>query len=279
MIFDAEYDLDNAMQQVENVGRARIVTKGTRLSVAIEKPASPVMLYSAGNIVANEYKLIWLPQSERVDSIEIEYIDRDLSWTRQTVFSRVAGFEALTRPARVARIFIPGIHNAEQATREAILRMQLTEQLKRSVEFSAGLDAIRCVLGDVFYFQHTGNAATIGGRLGDDHAGVPEARLDQTVNLPAATFAGNCKLFVRLADDTLTEINVVGPWDTDTDLLALDADLTADRYDPFLLARATGEKLQYRLIRQARDSNQTYSLRAIEYNEDVYTHADYDAAL
>jgi hypothetical protein len=277
MIFDAEYDMDNALQQVENVGRARLVRKGTKISVAIEKPGDPVMLYSAGNIVEGQYELKYLPQSERVDAIDVEYLDRNKNWTRQTAFARSTDYESLTIPARTARVFIPGINNEEQAKREAILRMQLTEMLKRSIEFGAGLDAIRCVLGDLFYFQHGGNSATIGGRLAEDVVSSKRVRLDQTINLAASEFSGNCKIWIRKADDTIEELTVSGPWDTNTEIIMVGTDLTASRFDVFMIGKSVGEKHTYRLMRQARDSKQTYSLRGLEYDEDVYYHADYES--
>jgi hypothetical protein len=283
MIFDQEHDLDRAIQFVENVGRAKIVTKGTKISAVIDKPTTPGALYTAGNIVKNSFILTTLPQSERVDAVEISYKDKDKNWESVTAPPAFASYyNTLTRPPRVARMFLPGINNEEQAIREAILKMQQSEALKRACEFGSGANAIRSVVGDCFYFQHDGNMFTAGGRIKWDVDNSTTVYIDQAVTLDSSVAAAGYVLMVHKADtDTLVEEDIDSPLDTETKTLTLDAAITVSRRDVYMIARKTEEKVAYRLTTVSRQFDQAakkqqFKLKGALYTESAYFNADYD---
>ena len=279
MVFDQELDFDRALQHVENVGRAKVVPKGTQVSVVLEAPDSPAFMFSAGNIVKDSFELTWIPQTERVDRIDLEYVDKDRNWARHTEIGTCSGYESLARVPRVARLFLPGINNQEQAKREVLLRMQIAESIKRIAEWRAGQDAIRCEAGNVGYWQTDGNNLTAGGRLLEDLDAVVRVALDKSVNLPSQTFESNCTLYVRTSDDTIEERAVLGPFDVDTTTIEVDSVLTAERFDPWMIARTTGEKSIYRLVRLVRSTKQTFALKAVQYDETAYYNAAYGGGL
>jgi len=273
MIMDAQYSMDEALQHVENTGRAKIVMRGTQISVAIEKPESHSNLFCSGNTKVQS-KIIWLPQSERSDAVEISFQDKDDLWQTNKAVHRCSGYESLGRVPRIVRYSFPGIHNYEQALREAILRQQISENIKRSINLESGIESIMSTVGDVVRYAHEGNEMVAGGRLAQDSAGG-SIRIDKKITLDSATFSGNCKIWIKTADDTILEGNVSGPFDEETDLLYTSIGSAVERFDNYIVGRSSGEKYLYRLVLAKRNSNQEIAFTGLQYNEDSYYHEDY----
>jgi hypothetical protein len=183
---------------------------------------------------------------------------------------------------RITRLNLPGIHNSEQATREAILRQQISENIKRAADFQSGIEAVRCTLGDVINLRHDGNARTYGGRIaahpddGDSYSGTT-IYVDQTINLAAATYSGNCTLTIRATDDSLITATVTGPFDTDTEYLTVSGSISVNRFDPFMITLASGEVTQFKITSVQRSGSQELTIRALQYVAASYYHGDYDS--
>ncbi len=280
MAFDSSYTLDRAIQHIENCGRARLINRGTKVSVIIEKPGSKSYIYSDGNIKTGTSKLKFLPTSERSDAVEITFKDKDLNWTDNKAFAPSSDYETLTTIPRITRISIIGINNYEQALREAILRQQISENTKRMMEFESGVEALRSVSGDIIDFQSSGNSLAAGGRIAHDanynneYTGTT-VYLDNEVELPEATFSGNCVLVVREPDDTLIEVNITGPWDEETNRFTVDSSTTFYRFSPYIIRRSTNETYLYRITGIRRTSDQDVAVTGMEYVSESYYNANY----
>lgn len=275
MIMDAQYSMDEALQHVENAGRAKIVMRGTKISVVIEKPEQPSFLFSSGNIKPASAKVSFLPQAEKSDAVEIQFIDKDNLWQRNTAFAPGAGYETLTRVPRITRLFLPAIDNYDQAMREAILRQQISEGIKRSIELESGIEGIVSTVGDVIRFAHEGNSLVAGGRLAADGTGG-QIRIDKKITLDSATYSGNCKIWIKISDDTVLEGTVDGPFDEETDLFSTSISEAVARFDNYIIGRATDEKYLYRLAGITRSGQKTVKVTGLQYNENSYYHADYN---
>lgn len=277
MILDANYDMDTALQHAENAGRAKIVMRGTQISVVIEKPQAHSNLFCAGNVKVQS-KISWLPQTDRSDAVEISYRDKDKLWQDSKAFHPSAGYETLNRIPKVVKINLPGVNNYEQALREAILRQQISENIKRSVALESGIESIVSTVGDVVRFAHEGNAMVAGGRLAADSAGG-SIRIDKKITLDSATFSGNCKIWIKTADDTILEGDVTGPFDEETDTFSTSIGSAVERFDNYIIGRATEEKYLYRLVSAKRSSNQEVAFTGLQYVESSYYHGDYGGGI
>lgn len=273
MIMDAQYSMDEALQHVENTGRAKIVMRGTQISAAVEKPETHSNLFCSGNVKVQS-KISWLPQFERSDAVEISFRDKDNLWQTNKAVYRCSGYETLNRVPRIVRFSLPGINNYEQALREAVLRQQISDNIRRSITLESGIESIMSTVGDVVRFAHEGNAMVAGGRLAADSAGG-SIRIDKKITLDSATFSGNCKIWIKTADDTILEGTVTGPFDEETDLLYTTISSAVERFDNYIVGRASGEKYLYRLVSAQRNSNQDIAFNGLQYNEDSYYHEDY----
>lgn len=277
MTFDREYDLDRAVQHVENCGRARLVMRGTEISVAIEKPTSETYAYSAGNIIKGTFEQVVLPKRERIDSVVVEFMDKDKNWSMNTSPpAEASDYASLTRPPKLHRLRLLGVNNLEQATREAIQVMQLTDAIKRVCTFRAGFHAIRSTVGDVFAYQHDGNVYSFGGRLSQDVDAHKSIKIDKTITLDSTEFENDCKMYIITSGDTLYELTVTGPFDEETNIVEVDAEVTASRYDTYMICKASAPML-YRAVRVTRTPKKRFELKGVQYDEDAYYHKNYDA--
>lgn len=277
MILDSEYTMDEALQHVENTGRAKILMRGTQLSGTIEKPENASFLFSSGNLKIRS-KSIWLPRSERSDAVEISFYDKDNLWQSNKAVAYCSGFENLNRVPKIVRYSFYGINNYEQALREAILRQQISENIKRQIEIESGIESIVSTVGDVVRFAHEGNSLVTGGRLAEDTLSGT-IRIDKKIELDSATFSGNCKIWIKTADDTILEGNVTGPFDEETDVISASISSPAQRFDNYIIGRATGEIYLYRLAAAKRTSNQEVMFTGLQYVENSYYHENYGSGL
>jgi hypothetical protein len=165
MIFDGEYDMDAALQQVEMCGRAKIIPRGTSLVPVVEKPADPVAAFGFGNTATGSQRTHWVRQAERSDAVEITYYDIDQDYTKQSYMHKGSGYDGLTRVPRIMRMEMRGINNRTQAIREAIIRQQLSESIKRIDSRQTGIEGIPVVAGDIYEAVSDGNALAFSGRL------------------------------------------------------------------------------------------------------------------
>jgi predicted phage tail protein len=274
MSIDGRYSLDKSLQFAESCGRAKVVFRGTKLGVVIEGPGSHSNVYSNGNTEGGA--LEWLPKSGKADKVEIQYIDKDLDWSFQTVSHARSDFETMGIVPNIVRVILPGINNKEQAQREAILRSQLSEMTSRKLSFRSGLNAIQNTVGDVIAYQHPGNAKTFGGRIISctDRWIV----LDQEITLDSATYSGNCRIMIqRSSDDVLVEGIIEEPFDEETDTFKLNVEVGASRYDVFMINRTIQDEYLYRINNISRDSEIKLGVDLIEYVDGAYYHIDYDS--
>lgn len=281
-VFDTEGNIQQALRYVYDVGRVSEITLGQKIAWAIEKPGAVKHHFSIGNTEPKSHSLQFMPRTERVDVVIIEYNDKDKRWKRKSVSIPSSTFTTLSVPARTQKIFLRGCNNEEQARREGILKMQMTELLDRSVSFRAGLEAVTCLPGHICSFQHAGNRLFFGGRVRS--LSGTSVILDRVISLAAADFEDNARIWIRTCEDVLLSADILGPWDTGTNTFTLSSALAGvnadypDSMDPYMLGRYTNEVYQYRILEVSPPGQDLKSeIKALEYNETVYYHSDYEA--
>lgn len=279
-ILDSQMSLAAALNKICQHGRAQIIQAGQTLRVAVEAPvSSAAQVFGPGNILEGSASTEFLARNNRPDMYYIEYLNAGYDWRRDKIPVKSAGYDALARVPTTESIFLWGCTSEDEARRYGLLRMQLSDRLNRVRSWSADVDAIACLPGDVAVTQDEGNDLTFGGRLGDQSVVADDVIvLDQAITLDTATYDGNCAIWVRLADDSLESRTITGPWDTETDTFSLDADLAGkDRDDVYVIGRATGEALQYRVTNISRDVDCLFAVSGLEYDGTVYYHSAYDS--
>lgn len=153
-VFDDTTSLWDALQTVYRVGRATPTRLGVKLSVALDRPSTPVMLFGPGNIVKDSFKIDYMSLADRATEYEVSYYDREDRNKQKTlrVVDPVAESRGLIPKPVQFTLF--GVDNFEQAKKEIWFQLYQNRLLKRSVSFDAPIEALGLSIGDVAYIQH-----------------------------------------------------------------------------------------------------------------------------
>lgn len=247
--------------------RCAPVWDGQQLTFVIDKSATPLQLFSVGNILEDSFRLTYLPQDERASEIEVRYRDEATDYKSGVPIVVVDETrEMLSNSVAVDLQFCTRQAEAWRYGRFKLLQNQL---LLRSIEFAVDTDALICAVGDLFYFQHDRLDATtmIGGRV------VSATANTITVNRNAE-LDGSLKVLVRVYNPT------TGQWSfedhtvsdvTDTVITISDTWTVTPRLDdPWIMGVSTAYDKTYRVTKLDFRADRTTLVSAIEYDADVY---------
>jgi len=272
--------LATALNKICQHGRAQILQAGHKIRVAVEAPVStPSQAFSAGNIIDKSSTTEFLPRSDRPDIYYIEYRNAAYDYREDKVPIKSAGYDALTRVPVSESIFLWGCTSEDEARRYGLLRMQMSDRLNRIRTWSADVDAIACLPGDIVVLQDEGNSLTFGGRLGDN-TGVSDdvVVLDQAITLSSATYSSStCVIWIQtLEDDYLYTHRIEGPWDTETDTFNINPTSTTKKQgDLFIIGRYYDDVVKYRITNISRNVDCLFNISALEYDSSIYYHSAY----
>ncbi len=265
--FDTEMTLWEAAMKIAQMSRALPFFKGYQITVVVDKAASPVQLFTAGNVVQDSFKETFLPIDERAGEIEISYVNQDNDYARDTL---TVINSVLNRPSNRVSLQLMGVTKASQAWRSGQFQLLCNQHLKRTIDFEADIDAIACTLGDPINFAHSvPKWGLASGRI-VSATNTPNGRvtLDQEVILDAGkTYV----IMLRLDDDTLVTKTISDGAGTYTTLnLTTVWDSIPTPYCPFAMGENGYEVKPFRVLDISRTGDQKASIKAIEYNESIY---------
>lgn len=206
-IFEEETTLWESALKVAEMSRTSLIWNGVELAAVSDKlitlPDDAVQLFSSGNTVADSFQETFLPMEERIDELEISFLNRDKDWERDTISIYNPDYD---RPSNKASIQPYGITKSSQAWRHAQYLINRNRYLKRTIEFDVDLEAIACTIGDVFYFHNdTPRWGLAGGRVVSCSDDGSYLELDQNITMTSTSSYG---VMVRLNDDTLVTKDV-----------------------------------------------------------------------
>jgi len=147
--------------------------------------------------------------------------------------------------------------------------LKQNELLKRTIKFDADVDAITCTIGDVIYFQHdVPQWGVCGGRVVSSTNNT--VTLDQSVTLSGSPTTYS--IMVWLSDDTLVTKTVDNSVPGATTTLTISGTWTTNpsEYDRFAFGESDNTAKAFRVIEISRTSDLKCTIRAIEYDADVY---------
>jgi predicted phage tail protein len=153
-VFDSMTTLWDSLQQVYRVGRASPVRVGTKLSVAVDKPTQPVMLFGPGNIYRESFQIHYLAMQDRATEFEVTYYDKDDKSKEHTIRIADPDIAQSGQIPKTAQYTLFGIDNFEQAQKEVWYQLYNNRLARRIVTFDAPVESIGLSLGDVALIQH-----------------------------------------------------------------------------------------------------------------------------
>lgn len=273
--FDYDTSLWEALLRVCQVARAVPVWIGMDLTLAVDREADPVNLYTVGNIEVDEqsgesnFTEEFLRQDDRANVVEIDYTDADEDYerTKMTVYRQdVTGNEFR------ASIDLFGVTNAAEAWRAGMYRLLSNRYLLRTITFEVDIEALNAMIGDVVYVQYDfptwGNDG--GGRVVT--ASADSVTLDKEVTIESGL---TYKVLVRLSDDTLAERTVTNAAGSASILTVTpDFDPVPTQYDPYAFGVSTQVTRKVRIIQIEKSQDQKVKLTCIEYRPEVFAYDD-----
>jgi hypothetical protein len=244
---------DACLKHIEDVGRAKIIQRGSIWTVIIDKPRGTrewagsfsglsgmelitfitthtmsavdqidiSYAFSAGNILPGTFSWQGFEDSEKVDAIELSYWDKDHTFKKRSVLQKASWYESLQKEPNIAQIEIRGCNSRQQAIREAIFRMQKTEFITRHGSLQTTIAAMAIERGDVVAIVHPTNRYGFGGRLATDHTNATIIYLDQWITLPSADYLNSGVIFIVNPEGVMFEFLIEGPLDIPTNYITI----------------------------------------------------------
>jgi len=195
--FDIGTTMWEAALKVCEIARCILIWNGVELTLAIDKAASPVQMFTVANIIKDSFKETFLPQSERASEIEVHYRDEKQDFER--VPFTILNANINNASSRIS-LELFGITKQTEAWRAGKYRLAQNELLKSVIEFEVDIDAIACTVGDVIYVQHDVPEWGKGGRV------VSGTILSIVVEQDLEYASGSTyEVLARKADDAINE--------------------------------------------------------------------------
>lgn len=261
--FDSETNLWDAAMQVCQVGGAALVWHGVNLTLAIDKPADPVQLFSVGNTGQDSFSEVFLSMEDRAAEIECDYVNSEKDFSRDKFTVTNPNIKTI-----MSKVNLPmfGVTKPSEVWRLAKRRLAYNELISRTVTFNADIDAIACTVGDVILLQSDVPQWGFGGRLVS--ATSTSVVLDQTVALDVGKTYG---LLIRGGDDSIIERTVTNaPGATDTLTISSPFTTIPSQYDVYAFGESLIEAKPFRITGIQRADDFSASISTVEYNESVY---------
>jgi sulfur carrier protein ThiS len=263
--FDAEMTLWDAALQVARIGRATLLWNGITIAVAIDRAASPVQLFTVGNIESDGFKVGYLSLAERSSEIEADFINAEKGYERD----RLSVLDpTLQNRSSKATTNLFGLTRPSEVWRHLQYQLNCNKYLTKTVQFQADIDAIVCTIGDVVNVQHdVPHWGDAGGRL--VAADANSVTLDRAVMIEAGKTYG---IMVKLNanDHLVTRVITNSPGETTT--LTVDspfAEIPA-QYDVYAFGESTRVVKPFKVILIEPTSEQRATITGIEYNASIY---------
>lgn len=268
-IFDSSTSTWSAVLDVLQVGRASPTWDGTNIGIVVDKRVGNddldgiVQVFGMGNIIKDSFRESWLSSSDRAAVITSDFINAEIDYQRDTFTLTNKNINS----SNSVRLPLFGATKPSQVWRELMFRLKKNELLLNTVTIDAGIEAIRCTIGDKVGVSHDIPQWGYSGRILD--ATQTTVTLDREVTLEAGkTYA----ILVQNIDDeqiVKTIANSAGTYST----LTVSEPFTTvpEKYTNYAFGETQKYIKPFKVIdiRPSTDYKQR-TLTLIEYNGSIY---------
>lgn len=266
--FDSEMSLWEAALRICSVSYATLIWNGVHITVAIDKPATPVQLFSLGNIDQDSFRETFLPMADRASEIEADYINQENQYQRDKLTVINAAMTTVTSKVSMSMF---GITKPSMVWRACKRKLAYNQHTSRAIEFGADIDAVACTVGDVVLVQHDVPQWGYGGRVVSGTA--TQVTIDQIITLqPGLQYA----ILVRLGDDTLVERTITNaPGDSSVLTVSTPFPSAPQPFDVFSVGEVNKIAKPFRISDISRTGELRVRISGVEYVPGIYD-VDYD---
>lgn len=271
IVLDTCEDASDVIDRICSVFRGQVYPSAGRIRLLIEKQQNSVFTFNMSNIIKKSLKIRYASNSAIPNVLKLIYTNKDKNYQRDEVEvgeeeDYIAGVASNLKSVQ----FI-GCTRLSQALREGKILLKKLKYNKIQINFSAGMDAVGCQVGNVFGFQHDLPAWGTGGRVKDGST-VSKIKLDKAIVLELGkTYeieirsGQNDKIERRIITDTngsFIEVNVSSPFSFEP-----------LEYDLWSFGEQNYVNKLYRLLSIDKGSDGVTNISALEYNALVYDYS------
>ncbi len=261
--FDATTNLWDAAMQICQVGGASLVWNGSMLTLAIDKPADPVQVFTVGNTGQDSFSETFLSMEDRASEITCTFLNQEKDYIQDPLSVVNPNIPTVANKVSLSMV---GVTKPSEVWRILSRRLAYNEVLVRTVSIKSDIDAIACTVGDVILLQSDVPQWGFGGRLVS--ATTTSVQLDQQVTIEAGAAYS---VMVRLDDDTMAERSVTNaPGTTDTLTVSSPFPTAPSPYAVYAFGPSGIEAKPFRVTGIQRAGDLSAVLSCIEYNASVY---------
>lgn len=199
--FDSPQKAYDVLQQIASCGRASIVYVGAKFRVVIDQATTYSQIFSAGNIIAGSLQEGIPDTSKRANVVELQYLNRSTNWTQDVAQKSVTSTTPIKDSLRII-----GITRPQQAYRAVQYALNVAQNVSRTIQLSAPVDAVAVEPGDVFRVPEFIPSISKHGRVHSAAVDLDHIRLDQPV-----TFTGTSVILVRYLVDGAQTLTALTP--------------------------------------------------------------------
>ncbi len=183
-VFDTTGNLQDSLDKISLMGRARVLQKGGRkYGVVQDRPAPEVQMFTMGSIVKGSFKETWLSLADRANSVDIQFSDSTDSYKRDV--TTVQDLDQVTADGNVVAaptVDLFGAVTEAECWHHGNYLLAGNKLRIRAIQFDADVEAIALELGDPFFFSHDVPQWGISGRF-DGSTDASHFTLDRHVTM------------------------------------------------------------------------------------------------
>lgn len=271
--FDAFFDTADKRitqaQKAATVGHATILSHGNDIGIVVDKPGEICQIFGEGRTTASSIKGSFTSLAERAKEINVTYNDINNDFKNTQFLTRSLAWNQSDQD-NTTDMTLFGVSRRSQAWREAIRALAINERQLQDIEFNADINAMVTEFGDIIGFNHAvSQIGVASGRI----ISVTDSTvtLDKEIAiLPDLTY----EIIIQRYDDKIIK-KAISTTDMTTNVLELVEPFTADelprQYDNYCIGESKKAVKPFRVINISRTGDQICDIKAVEYDEAVYS--------
>lgn len=171
--FDTIQKLREAMQTLEDIGRGRVLPKGTKIGCMFDGPAQKdangdivySQVFNVANIGLDSFSEQWVDTSERATAIEVTFWNSDNEHKKEVMLVPADGLTEGTATGNITQFTIQASVPRAVAWKHCKYKLRLNNYINNTVQITTSINAIVSDLGQVIGVQHDVPQWGYGGRV------------------------------------------------------------------------------------------------------------------
>lgn len=151
-VVDQKYRLSDFITKICETCRTKPYWRGDKLHFFIDKPGTPTMMFSMGNIISGSFQETYISLTDIPNQIEATYKDESLEYAERSVicvdFSRQT-----TEDVKSNEVQLYGLTNKHRIKRELYYYMRKAKAITKSIVFETNASAMYADIGSLIWFQ------------------------------------------------------------------------------------------------------------------------------